>query len=83
MQVLALLNLPLLYPASLRQYLNFYSQVTSAAAVVSLDCSLPDEGDVSKATIRTLIDALAPLYMSAACCLGWLLWSIFVFFKAR
>ncbi|MEW5313066.1 MAG: hypothetical protein WDW38_004660 [Sanguina aurantia] len=65
LQVLGLLKRPLLYPNSLQHYLQFYSQITSATAVVSLDCSLPDNGTVSKATIRTLVNALAPLYIQA------------------
>ncbi|MEW5301125.1 MAG: hypothetical protein WDW36_004004 [Sanguina aurantia] len=84
LQVLGLLqNVPLLYPNSMQQYLQVYTQITSATAVVSLDCSLPDYGSVSKATIRTLVNALAPLYVAVACWIGWVCWALHLYRKAR
>ncbi|MEW5306586.1 MAG: hypothetical protein WDW36_009041 [Sanguina aurantia] len=85
LQVLGLLrNVPHLYPTSVQTFLAIASQVSSFGSAVSLDCSLPDHHrTVSKATIRTLINILAPLYVTAAAWVGWALWSLFLYHHAR
>ncbi|MEW5320161.1 MAG: hypothetical protein WDW38_011256 [Sanguina aurantia] len=83
-QVLGLLqNVPRIYPAGVRKFLQVVSQSTSAGAAVSLDCSLPDGGPASKATTRTLILALAPCYVALACWAGWTLRALFLYTRAR
>lgn len=77
-------NVPHLYPTSVQTFLAIASQVSSFGSAVSLDCSLPDHHrTVSKATIRTLINILAPLYVTAAAWVGWALWSLFLYHHAR
>ncbi|MEW5301128.1 MAG: hypothetical protein WDW36_004007 [Sanguina aurantia] len=82
-QVLALLQLPQLDPSSINGYLQFYTQITSTVAVISMDCSLPDTMAVSKATMRTIINGLSPIYISLVCWMGWVLWTAFLYIRAR
>ncbi|MEW5307022.1 MAG: hypothetical protein WDW36_009443 [Sanguina aurantia] len=84
LQVLGLLqNVSQLYPNSLQTFLSGYYQVTSATAWVSLDCSLPAYRSVSNATITTLISALQPLYVAAACWVCWSASALYAYLRAR
>lgn len=84
LKVLGLLqNVPSIYPARLKSFLLVVSQSTSADTAVSLDCSLPDYAHTSKAIVRTLILALVPLYVGAACSLAWLLRAVWLYTTAR
>lgn len=77
------MQLPQLDPSSINGYLQFYTQITSTVAVISMDCSLPDTMAVSKATMRTIINGLSPIYISLVCWMGWVLWTAFLYIRAR
>lgn len=83
-QVLGLVQeVLLLYPSSLRTLLHGYTQPLSARAWVSLDCSLPNYKDVSKATITTLLTVLQPAYVAVAFWFFWLFASLHNYYRGR
>eukprot|EP00198_Chlamydomonas_reinhardtii_P013441 XP_001702778.1 predicted protein [Chlamydomonas reinhardtii] len=68
LQVLGLLNsINIDAPPAVNVYNGLCDQSSGyPGTLVSLDCSLPDDMSVSKATFRTLLNALAPFYAYAA-----------------
>lgn len=44
---------------------------------------MPNAMAVSKATMRTIINGLSPIYISVVCWMGWVLWALFLFIRAR
>ncbi|MEW5306597.1 MAG: hypothetical protein WDW36_009051 [Sanguina aurantia] len=84
LQVLGLLqNVPHIYPSKVQRFLVISSQSTSPGAAVSLDCSLPAYETASKATIQTIVFALAPVYIVMACWIGWTLRAAALYHLAR
>ncbi|KAG2493106.1 hypothetical protein HYH03_008769 [Edaphochlamys debaryana] len=78
-QVLALLqNVPLEIPGVMDVYYRINNQATSyPGMLVSLDCSIPNGGSVSKAMIRVILAVLAPLYIFAGSLVYFVLWNLF------
>jgi hypothetical protein len=60
------------------------AQVTAIpGSLVSLDCSLPASPGLSRAMLRTLLAALAPLYVSLLAAAAWLVLMLPAFVKQR
>ncbi|GFR39712.1 hypothetical protein Agub_g192 [Astrephomene gubernaculifera] len=81
-QVLALLqNVPLDIPGVVDIYYRINNQAISyPGMLVSLDCSLPNEGNLSKAIVRVTLTALAPLYIFAGAIIFFLVYNVLDYF---